>query len=286
MELFTFALSVTGASHSKINKENQDSVNFGNSPPFVALADGHGSKKYIRSSFGAFAATKAIEQVIIEHFPIYNNININSKDLEELIRHMKMRFLLLWQQSVLNDLKNNPLNEDEIVFLENNLTNSEILSIENNPKIIFGTTFLCAVVYIDFVLVLKYGDGDILGVYQNKDIDKVMDIMESDDRNFGGSTLSIASIADASSIKHKIFTNEEIPNLIMLSTDGIKNSYNDKVHEEISQFYKIPIVIKNELKKDMNIQKKLENFLKEVTLNGSGDDVSIGIIYKKDFDIR
>lgn len=275
MEWITFGTSVIGASHIKKAIPNEDAINFGDLPPFVAVSDGHGGKKYIRSSKGSALAVAALEQVLKEGVLLHTGLT----DLNEHIRHIKSRFLFNWQSSVDENLKDEPFTEDEYIFLHENCSENERKGLENNPRLAFGCTFLACIAYEDMVLLLQHGDGDIVCLYG----EEATDIMEADGRNFAGSTLSLGSLKDANKIAHCVLSQEKIPDLVAISTDGIKNSYDDTDPNSISQFYKIPIVIKNAVEKERSIEeitKDIVKLLERITTNGSGDDVTLGILCK------
>lgn len=270
----TIGCSVVGASHKKRGTENQDSIHFGVSPAFVAVSDGHGAKKYIRSAIGSRLAVESIKKTLYENLPL----NTSMKDINNAIRHIKSRFLFNWQRQVDENLQILPFTQTEMDFLQLNCNQKDNKDLEENPRIAFGCTFLCAIAYSDLILILYHGDGDVIGLYN----DKATDLIRTDIRNFAGNTLSLGSLSDASEIGHTILTDAEIPSLIMLCTDGIRNSYNDTVPHEIEQFYKIPVAIKNALLNDKNILSDLENLLTKITTNGSGDDVTLGAIYNSE----
>ena len=275
MEWITFGTSVIGASHIKKETPNQDAINFGDLPPFVAVSDGHGGKKYIRSEIGSRLAVLAIEQVLKESLPLHADLS----DINEHIRHIKSRFLLHWQNSVDNQLEQEPFTQEEYIFLNENCSENDRIGLENNPRLAFGCTFLAGIVYEDIILILQHGDGDIVALHRESTID----VMETDGRNFAGSTLSLGSLKDANQITHRVISGDDIPELITISTDGIKNSYDDTDSDSISQFYKIPVVIKNAIDSGRDIQEitaDLDSLLERITTNGSGDDVTLGIIVK------
>ncbi|MCL1995848.1 MAG: protein phosphatase 2C domain-containing protein [Defluviitaleaceae bacterium] len=259
----TLGCSVIGASHVKRGMENQDSIYFGGPPVFVAVADGHGGKKYVRSHIGSRLAVTAISNTLAQCLPLHSQM----KDIDTNIRHIKSRFLLHWQNSVDENLSERPLSQEE----------QEVFKQTENLRQAFGTTFLCAVAYDDLILLLQHGDGDIIGLYE----DQAIDLMDEDIRNFAGNTLSLGSLTDAGEIGHKVLTKKEIPSLITLSTDGIKNSYNDTVPQEIEQFYKIPRAIKEALDQGLEITADLQDMLTKITANGSGDDVTLGVLYSR-----
>ena len=269
----TEGLSVIGASHTKKGLPNQDSVNFGGVfPSFVAVSDGHGGKKYIRSQVGSYLATLAIKEVVEETAILSTSM----PDMEEAIRHIKSRFLLRWQDKVDDDLEEMPFTDEEKAFIEENLTENEINDLAEKPRTAYGTTFLAAIAYDDVVLILQHGDGDIVGLYD----EVAEDLVEPDSRNFAGQTLSLASVFDAAEIYHRVIMGEtNLPCVIALFTDGIKNSYNDTNLDEIEKFYKIPLAIKTSLKKREDLVAGLNTLLTQVTTYGSGDDVTAAVLY-------
>ena len=269
----TDGLSVIGASHSKKEIPNQDSVNYGGVfPAFASVSDGHGGKKYIRSHIGSYFATTAIGEIIEETALL----KINMPEMEEAIRHIKSRFLIKWQDKVDDDLAEIPFTQEELDFLKENCTEAEYNDVIERPRTAYGATFLAAIAYDDLVLLLQHGDGDIIGLYG----EDAMDLVEPDTRNFAGQTLSLASLFDASEMYHKVIAGvDKLPCIITLFTDGIKNSYNDTNLEEIEKFYKIPLAIKTSLKKREDLTAGLNALLTQMTTYGSGDDVTAALLY-------
>ena len=262
----TLGSSVIGASHVKRNIENQDSIGLGEN--IIAISDGHGSIGYTRSSQGAKFATNIIKEIYMEA-----PLTLHMKDLDIHIRHLKTRFLHLWQKAIEIDLEQYPLTEEE--FRKISAKSTFLTSFNLNNKVIYGCTFLCAIVYGDFILLLNHGDGDVLAC----DESGIFDLTIHNEKNFANATLSLASLKDASEISHKII--DEIPHLLILFTDGVKNSYNDTDSETIAQFYKIPLAIKNSIVEEGK-EKAIERttaLLEKITKEGSGDDVTIAILF-------
>jgi len=289
-----FGYSVEGASHKRRGKVNQDAVNPFRGittsdgkiqPSIIAVSDGHGGNKYIRSEIGSRIAVAFAARIATENWQISSKMR--KDDLADVIRHIKSRFLLSWQKAVDEHFKKNNFNDEDKLFLKENCSSKDYDALLNNPRLAYGCTFLCAIGYDDLVLILQLGDGDILGLYPN---DLVRELIKPDPRNIGNETLSLCSFREMNDVEdkpiiiaHEILIGDEIPELITLTTDGIKNSYNDQT-SDIKAFYNIPVVIKNELKKnDFNINEiknPIEKWLEKVTTNGSGDDVTIGVLFR------
>ena len=186
-----------------------------------------------------------------------------------------------WQKHVDDHVVSMPFREDESCFLKENCSPKDYDAVLGNPRLAYGCTFLCAIGYDDLVLILQLGDGDVLGLYSN---DEVRELIKSDSRNFGNETLSLCTLREVSDIAHEVLVDDEIPRLLTLTTDGIKNSYDDHT-TDIEAFYKIPVVLKNELlKNDFDIYEviiSIRKWLEKVTTDGSGDDVTIGALFRE-----
>ena len=95
--------------------------------------------------------------------------------------------------------------------------------------------------------------------------------------------MSLCTLTNPAEIQHKVLVGNEIPILITLSTDGVKNSFDDLASNVENGFYKIPADLKTLLgRNDFNtaaVEAVLESELKRITTNGSGDDVTLGILF-------
>ncbi|MDR1705938.1 MAG: protein phosphatase 2C domain-containing protein [Clostridiales bacterium] len=278
-----FGSSVRGASHIRAGKENQDAFldSLGNEkiPSVIAVSDGHGGNKYIRSAKGAELACLCAVKILGEGGKL--SPDMREEDQEGLIRHIKSRYLLEWQKEVDAHAKANPFTESEKGFLAERCGEAVLNAVLDSPKTAYGCTFLCAAGYGgSLVLILQLGDGDVLGLYEDGEVRELMDY---DPRNFANGTLSLCSLGDASDIAHNLLSGTDVPVLITLSTDGVKNSYDDRNPGDIERFYQIPTVISNELRKNdydtAAVRKGLEGMLERVTSNGAGDDVTIGVLF-------
>jgi len=297
-----FGCCVKGASHRRKEKEYQDKFcpqkdnqdafyklrgktymdgdRGKKMPSIIAISDGHGGDKYIRSKNGSVIAVHQAGRIAKQNMNIELSAGMRKDELTGAIRHIKTRYLLLWQQTVDNHVKSNPFTDEEKVFLKEHCSQRDYDIVVNNPRIAYGCTFLCAMAYEDLVLIIQLGDGDILGLYANDEVSR--ELTKSDPRNIGNETLSLCSLRDVNDIAHEILIGNDIPKMITLTTDGVKNSYND-LTSDIEAFYSIPVVIENELKKrNFNIdavKAQTEQWLEKITTNGSGDDVTIGVLY-------
>ena len=284
-----FGKSVIGASHSRRGGiPNQDALRVYrgevSTPTAVAVSDGHGGSKYIRSDTGSGFAAQAIYDMAttMARNESYFSSGMSIENLNETAEHIKARLLMTWRNEVDLHIETHPLTDKERSFLEENCSKKDCDSVINNHRIAYGCTFLAALAYADVVLVLQYGDGDALGLYPDGD---VTELIAADPRNIGNETLSLCTLTNPAEIRHRVLIGSAMPTLITLSTDGVKNSFDD-LGSEKNGFYKIPVDLKTLLMKN-NLDAEavgavLENELKRITTNGSGDDVTIGVMFDEE----
>ena len=280
-------VSVIGASHVRKGTDNQDAIalyqggDFSNGvkPAMVAVSDGHGSAKYIRSKMGSKLATKcAIELAKKMHqSDSYLSSKASKGNIEDAVRHVKTMFMAEWHKAIDKNYATNPFTDGEQSFLEENCSEKDFDSVMSNHRVAYGCTFLCAFAYADLILVLQHGDGDVLGLYADGE---VKEIIEPDPRNVGNETMSLCKMGSPLEIQHKIVVGDDLPVMLMLSTDGVSNSFADKIG-----FYKILLGLKDLLvKSDFSIgsvDSTLQSELERITEDGSGDDVTVGVLFSR-----
>ena len=309
-----FGETVKGASHIRKDFANQDALkiyrgevpigikaisesNTRVTPSVVAVSDGHGSSKHIRSADGSALAVETmcnLAESMLREIP-NSLIRVRVSEINANAEQIKAQFLNKWQQAVDSRTKSHPLTEKEQSILKLICSDKDRAEIENDfalvadesnsmnekpSRVAYGCTFLAAVAYEDVVLLMKYGDGDVLGLYPNGEVKELIVV---DQRNMGDEPLSLCSLINPAEIQHSVLVGSGIPMLITLSTDGVKNSFDDLAAEKGSGFRKIPIDIKNLLLKHefrTNIVSTILNSeLARITRYGSGDDVTLGVLY-------
>jgi len=256
--------SVRGASHVRAGSPNQDSIGWLETPDaggglLLALADGHGSAKCPRSEQGARFAVEAAKAVL------------GAADLEALPELLVRR----WREMVENHLKEEPLEVSRLEAVEQKLGRAARCSVEADPWVAYGTTLLAAAVTGTSVLYLQLGDGDILTIAENGEVSRPW---ARDERLLGNETTSMATRDASSEIRiHVTREPEELPELILLSTDGYANSFREEggflaVGEDLLRMIRSEGV--------GPIQGNLEEWLREASEFGSGDDITAGILWR------
>ncbi len=282
-----YSESVKGALHSRTGYSNQDSIRWKqshNSDTIVmSVADGHGSDIHFRSKVGSHIAVKTAVATLFELFHNQPIEICNVSQIKDIIRYSIPRQLVHnWMDQVQYHLQKHPFSRDEIDLILKKNGPFILEKIINNPKIAYGSTLLTAVITKNYFIFFQLGDGDILIVDNNQN---VKNMFSNKDRNSDDKS-SIESIVHTESLcmdnswlefKTGIFEFQAIkPKLILLSTDGYCNSFNSE-----SGFFKIGLDYLDLLQKFgySYLSENLYEILRQTSLEGSGDDITLGLIY-------
>lgn len=272
--------SVQGASHARGGIPNQDAIQWfpdsGVGPPLIlSLSDGHGSPRNFRSDVGAqFAveeATNLMRELLSAGQPDPAKLSTIKRTAEERLPGEIVR---RWRAAVDRHLADNPITEAELETLEKRRDPKARRVIERDPQVAYGATLLSVVVTSGFVLYLQLGDGDILTVADNGEVTRPM---TRDPRLIANETTSLC-MTDAwreVQIKFQALYGPH-PALILLATDGYANSF---VNEDA--FLKVGSDILDILRTDglEVVEQNLGGWLKDASKAGSGDDITMGIVF-------
>ncbi|MGK7874154.1 MAG: PP2C family serine/threonine-protein phosphatase [Xenococcaceae cyanobacterium] len=280
--------SIRGAFHERSGLPNQDAISWwtkkaespllGEGPPLIlAVSDGHGSKKNFRSDVGSQKAVVVATRVIRDFFLEGESDQIKLSTIKDKAQNLlPQRLAHEWKQSVEQDWERNPITEEEWerVLQERGATARQ--AIEENPSIAYGATLLAVLVTNCFILYLQLGDGDILCVDSSG---KTTRPLERDPRLIANETTSLCATNAWQEFRVGLVAYQKsptatIPALILVATDGYANSY---VSEE--EFIKIgrDYYDMTNFKGIEYVAQRLEEFLKETSLYGSGDDITLGL---------
>ena len=260
-----FAISTIGSSHIRKNICCQDkSGYFGNSKySAIVVCDGHGSEKHFRSNIGASLAVSIVKELldsfselVIKETAI-NRCLIRMKELEKnIIYH--------WRKAVESYMESNPFIDSELCLL-NDANKREVLQ---NFFLAYGTTFLCVAEIGNFVYIVQLGDGNCVLVKDNSIVFPV----ETDDRLKFNFTTSLCADDAFNNIRDKVLP-VEAGTIFVLTSDGVYNSFENE--EAYVDFVKT--VCENTASNELNTE--LQDFLPKLSKNGSGDDVSLAILF-------
>lgn len=268
--------SVRGATHIRTKLPNQDAIAW-YAPAhredclILAVSDGHGAPRYIRSHKGAKLAVKlAIE--ILQEFAADESA---ATELSLLPDHADGRLprtlVRQWQSAVRHDIAAHPFTPEEQSLLAEQQKKGE----ENDPLRAYGATLLAALITPYYLLFLQLGDGDILIVDSAGRVGRPP--MPTDPRLIANQTTSLCGATAWLDMRayFQAFTARP-PALVMLATDGYSNSFADD-----SGFTAAASDILESIRTHGSHQTRIQlpGWLRATSKAGSGDDISVAIAY-------
>ena len=263
--------SVRGATHMRASQPNQDALCqlpvSGDGWPFIAVADGHGSAKSFRSETGAILAVASAMVVVPQ---ILSDPAI--ADTGSLKLQLPQRVVDVWRLGVERHIAEQPFTPDEWARLLASVGAQGRAEVETNPWLAYGTTLLFAAVRAEHVIYAQLGDGDILLVATDGTVSRPC--WPADRRLFANETTSLCR--PEAWLDMRIDVQSDNPALIMLATDGYANSFaND------ADFRRVGTDLLAMIRADglAAVAAALPDWLDESSRLGSGDDITLGLIY-------
>lgn len=272
--------SVRGAAHERLGAPNQDAIGWkfevGDQLPLViAVADGHGSRKCFRSDIGAkFAVEEALAEL--------REAAIRAAELPSLSAAKRMaednwpRLLTQrWAERVASERAERPFTEAELAALVTSDGESARRVVEQNPLLAYGSTLIAVVVTSTFLVYIQLGDGDILTVSEAGEVSRPL---PADVRLFANETTSLCSHQAWREFRLAFqVVHEAPPALILCSSDGYAGSFRSE-----ADFLRVGSDLLEIIRTDgvEVVEQQLGDWLTEASRLGSGDDVSLGIVYR------
>ena len=279
--------TVRGTSHTSEHVPNQDSIYWILSTQkdigILSVADGHGSETYFRSNIGSKIAAKIATQTMFRFFTKNHISSTNLSGVRDIIRFSIPRLLVKnWNNEVGNHISKNPFTTDEVSkFLKGDASAKNKL--DTHPQIAYGSTLLTAIVTKEYILLFQLGDGNILIVDEYRNVISPFEkkIENGDEENFIvplNYTNSLCMNSSWLKFNVGIYSSYDLkPNLILLSTDGYYNSFKDEMgFRKIATDY---LDIINNYGQQY-LRRRLQLLLNETSQKGSGDDITLGYLYK------
>ena len=271
--------SVTGANHLRRDIPNQDAIDWEvkDDKLVLALSDGHGSLKYFRSDIGAQLAVESAVEVVLEEMSVDSlTTDVLSRIKARVKNKLPQRIINSWLDKVKNHYQNNLFSLDsrsqaklEEIELEKGIKARQKL--EENYVKAYGATLLLVVVAEDFSLYLQLGDGEITILSETG-----KRMLFTEDAKLGPATDSLCMSNPLTKFKFSLVPfAEERPLFIMLSTDGYINSFrNDNDYLQVLDDF-IDLITTHGIG---YLEDNLSDWLKETTEQGSGDDITLGLV--------
>ncbi len=275
--------SITGASHSRKNKPNQDAIIFDShelengSFAYGIVSDGHGSSRCFRSHLGSGFASEILEDAFIE---MARNIS-DDTNRQELKNHAEMDLPKLivnaWRLRVDDHVELYPYSDEELKLLVGDKKKTDNNSLKEKKYTPYGATLLGVLMLAELVLYVQLGDGDIL---ITDEAGEVYRRFVDDQRLLGNETTSLCQDEAINEFQIAIdFLVDSPPRLILICTDGFSNAY--KLDSELFMFPRDIVSLYKNRGTDI-IQKSLPEWLEETTVKASGDDISVCLIFPEE----
>lgn len=267
--------SVRGATHTRTKLPNQDAIAW-YAPAhredclILAISDGHGAPRYVRSHKGAKIAVKlAVE--ILQEFAADQNAAAELATLPDHADGRLPRTLVRsWQSAVHHDIAAHPFTGAEQMLWSEQRGKGD-----DDPMRAYGATLLAALITPNYLLLLQLGDGDILIVDSAGRVSRPP--MPHDPRLIANQTTSLCGSTAWQDMRayFQAFTARP-PALVMLATDGYSNSFANE-NGFTAAATDILEAIRSQGSHQTRIQ--LPGWLRATSKAGSGDDISVAIAY-------
>lgn len=271
-----------GASHVRQNLPNQDAIGHslaadGSPPVILAVADGHGSSRSFRSDVGAQFAVETAVEVCREFLAGMQGAEPSTVKSEAELK-IPPRIFQRWRQQVKEHHQENPFTEAELGRLQEQagqVARERATRPEQFP-VAYGSTLLAAVVAEEFLICFQLGDGDILAVSDATGVAERA--VPKDETLIANETTSLCQEDGQRYMRcgFQLFQGAP-PAMVLLSTDGYCNSFATP-----DAFLKVGADYLDMLRTEgpAEIEKGLPEWLEDTSCNGSGDDITVGIIYR------
>lgn len=302
--------SVPGASHLRLGLPNQDAIGWRalrQGGFVVCVSDGHGSSRYFRSDVGSRLAVEVGATYIQAFVDRYEEKSPEEGEglgivEDEAGNRLPRDIVLAWRKACLAHAAENPLpaedsessteakaslrdaakEEDpegpnEVGGPPRNAAGEESLPEPTAPEVpldAYGATFLAVVVCPLFVLYLQLGDGDIVTLEQG-----VADFaLPRDPRLLANETTSLCGKNAWKDFRVRLDVFRPTrPELILVATDGYSNSF-----AADQDFLQVAADLWQALRQQGVdfVGRSLPEWLAESSQLGSGDDVSLGLLFR------
>jgi serine/threonine protein phosphatase PrpC len=275
--------SVRGVSHARDGLPNQDALALvqgganDHGRIVAAVADGHGSARHFRSAVGSrFAVDAAISALrrFAEDWEAAEperQSQIATSDLPQAI-------VTEWLEQVRRDLDATPITDTEWQAVESASGADVRAQVQAEPRLAYGATLIAALVTSKQVLLLQVGDGDALLVASDG---KAWHPIPKDERLTGEFTTSICRADAAADFRHSITPVDSKLSLLVLATDGYSNSFRTE-----ADFLQVGTDVLELIRKHgvTQVERQLPQILEHASTNGSGDDITMAIVYLEEAD--
>lgn len=243
----------------------------------VVVCDGHGGADYFRSDRGSRFAAEAFCACVdnADFLAQIEALDTFTSDIDAVIQQFIKSVIARWNSAVDRDLKGNPFTEDEL----QGVSEKAKKRYENSERTqsAYGTTLIGFVFSDRFCFGVQIGDGKCIVVNRQGQFSEPI---PWDDNCFLNITTFISDENAFSEFRYwygsSIFSS--FPIAVFLGSDGIDDSFAGI--GKLKDFYLL--ILKNLASSDTDEAiTDLEDYLPVLSAQGSGDDMSLGILIDK-----
>ena len=275
MKYKAYNFTVIGASHKKARRPCQDASVSLNKEDYIltAVCDGHGGDDYFRSDRGSEFAVKAVrkcmnDENIIPMLTYYANDEIK---VNEMLLQLEKSIISEWNDLVETDYADDPFTDEELEQVNPRMRFR--YAIGEKIECAYGTTMLVNVITDDFWFGIHIGDGECVSVDHEGNFEHPI---PHDNNCVFNYTTSICDRTAIYNMRHHFSTT--LPKALFIASDGVDNCFES--HDKLHDFY--TMVMKSfDYDSEMGAIVELLEYLPKMSLKGSGDDISLGIILGK-----
>jgi serine/threonine protein phosphatase PrpC len=279
--------SVIGASHARANLPNQDAVKVhvtekGEPRAVLAVSDGHGSAKCFRSDQGSRIAVDIALTELVDFAA--SSAGLSSREVRQNAEERLPKAIVRrWREAVEEHYRNDPFRDDELSRLDD-VTKStlERARERNDPYIAYGATLVTVLLTGEFFICLQLGDGEVLVVSDKTG--QAEQPLEVDEGLIANETTSLCQDDAWKRFRFRFqYLPDSPPPLVLLATDGYPNSFATP-----EGFRQVAEDLHNLLERDgiETVRESLPAWLAEASQSGSGDDVTVAILYSPGIEPR
>lgn len=258
-----FGEKIQGVTHTINKTPCQDDFNIILEENYVvvSVADGHGSQACPYSDQGAQVAVETVNFYFANLFSGLKPDEAYSCIQKNIDTQLPKQIEKVWKEKIIEIHKRN--NKEEVD--------------EENLFALYGTTLLTVAITENLIFALQIGDGDILSVYDSGESAWLID----PPRHLGIETDSLSAKESWKYMKCKLSPvdkNNQEPILFLISTDGYSNSFVSKEEFQKIGFDYLEILKKHGID---YIKNNLLNWLNSASESGSGDDITLVLLFNK-----
>jgi serine/threonine protein phosphatase PrpC len=271
--------SVCGSSHRRAGLPNQDAIarwtptGDQGMPAIMVVSDGHGSSPHFRSEIGAALAVDSALSVLRDFAEKCGSDIAKGHLTTSSISELPEILVPAWTHAVTDHLTTHPFSEKDWSHLPAADIEAAREAIASNPLLAYGATLLAVLVANSVAIFLQLGDGDILCV---DDRGQTTRPMPEDKRLVANQTTSLCQPEATREFRLSVLQGrDQLPVLIVVSTDGYANAFRSD-----EDFLLVGHDYLNMLRTSGadSVRKQLGGILTEASTNGSGDDITVGLM--------